>query len=1125
MSLVVANRVQETCTSPGVGAVSLLGDVFQFIPFSSKLSNGDTTFYVIADQFGANWETGLGTYASSGNTIARTTVLSSSNGGALVNFSSGTQNVWNDYPAEYAIYASNNASQVIGQTLISGGAGVSPAWGDATSPPGSPGYYGQFYDTTIQTATLSTVDYLVGCALTSIANGVSISAGIITVANAGVYNFQFSIQLTNPTAAIAETTFWVRYNGVDIADSASTTGVPIKHGGINGQMILSLNQVFNMAAGDYLELWWHSNVAGVLIETLPATTLPTVPQSPGVIFTMLQQAQIGIGYNGLTSATSILIGTGSKTFTTNLTNSQTAFVVGTRVRVAYSVTPADFMEGVVTAFTGTTFTVNVDSIGGAGTFSSWTVSVAGIQGSNGVTSFSGNSTGLTPSTPTTGAITLGGTLAVANGGTGGTTSTGTGSVVLSTSPTFPVAIGTAPFVVTSTTPVTNLNIGGNAGTVTNGVYTTGSYSNPSWLPSVALTTGTITTTPSSSTDIVNKSYADSIASGVNFHAACNYATTVALAANTYNNGTLGVGATLTGNVNGAVSIDSSTPSATQRVLIKNEVTQANNGVYTVTQVGTGLLPYILTRATDYDSSGSGTNEIDQGDMMLVLAGSTNANTSWVQQTPLPIVVGTTALVFLQFAAVQTYTAGTGLTLSTNQFSITNAGTSGTYGSALLIPVITTNAQGQVTSVTTAANPQGTVTSVTGTAPVVSSGGTTPAISMAAATTSVPGYLTAADWTTFNNKGSGSVTSVGWTGGIVSIATATTTPAFTIAGTSGGIPYFSSGTAWATSAVLATSALVVGGGAGAAPSTVTTGTGVLTALGIAVGTAGSFITTTGTAALATSIAGQTTNGVLYQSGSGVTTSTAASTAAGQVLTTATLGGAPTWVTPSGGGFSGGTLTSPLILAAGTATNGTEPLRLQSGTVTTTPAAGTLEFDGTTMFSTAATGNRGVAPSIHYITQTAAYTTPVGTSNTLKQLFNATTNGAMTSSANTTYFFECMFYISAMSGTSTLQFGFLGTAVFSSALYMAIANKAALAVQTASSHTMITNTAKTPTIITASNATATGYAYIYGKITVTTAGTIIPAFALSTAAAAVVNVGSFFKIWEAGSNTELKIGDWT
>ena len=71
--------------------------------------------------------------------------------------------------------------------------------------------------------------------------------------------------------------------------------------------------------------------------------------------------------------------------------------------------------------------------------------------------------------------------------------------------------------------------------------------------------------------------------------------------------------------------------------------------------------------------------------------------------------------------------------------------------------------------------------------------------------------------TSNDAFLGTVTSVSWTGGIVSVATPTTTPAFTIAGTSGGIPYFSSGTAWASSGVLTASRLVLGGGAGAAPT--------------------------------------------------------------------------------------------------------------------------------------------------------------------------------------------------------------------------------------------------------------------------------------------------------------------
>ena len=114
-------------------------------------------------------------------------------------------------------------------------------------------------------------------------------------------------------------------------------------------------------------------------------------------------------------------------------------------------------------------------------------------------------------------------------------------------------------------------------------------------------------------------------------------------------------------------------------------------------------------------------------------------------------------------------------------------TAGTTGSSSLIPVITIDTYGRVTSITTASNPQGTVTSVTGTAPVVSSGGATPAISMAAATASVNGYLTSTDWTTFNNKTSntGTVTSVSGTGtvnGLTLTGTVTTTGNLTLGGT-------------------------------------------------------------------------------------------------------------------------------------------------------------------------------------------------------------------------------------------------------------------------------------------------------------------------------------------------------
>jgi len=235
--------------------------------------------------------------------------------------------------------------------------------------------------------------------------------------------------------------------------------------------------------------------------------------------------------------------------------------------------------------------------------------------------------------------------------------------------------------------VTTLNIG-TLGTSTANISTAN------------ITAGTVATAPVNNTDIVNKQYADAIASGIHFHEAVALATTAALPANTYNNGTSGVGATLTGNANGALSVDSTLTTATERILVKNEVAGANNGVYTVTQVGSAGTPYILTRATDFDTVGTGVDQIDEGDFFLVTSGTANVNTAWVQQTAPPITIGTTAIVFQQFSAPITYTAGTGLSESpAYTFNIANIGTAGTYGSASSVPVITTNAQGQVTGVT------------------------------------------------------------------------------------------------------------------------------------------------------------------------------------------------------------------------------------------------------------------------------------------------------------------------------------------------------------------------------------------------------------------------------------------
>ena len=223
------------------------------------------------------------------------------------------------------------------------------------------------------------------------------------------------------------------------------------------------------------------------------------------------------------------------------------------------------------------------------------------------------------------------------------------------------------------------------------------------ITTATITSGTVASAPVNNTDIVNKAYADAIASGIHFHEAVSLATTAALPANTYNNGTSGVGATLTGNANGALSVDSTLTIPAERILVKNEANGSRNGVYVVTQVGSAGTPYILTRATDFDTVGTGVNQIDEGDFFLVTSGVANVNTAWVQQTAPPITIGTTALVFQQFSAPITYTAGTGLSESPSYtFNIANIGTAGTYGSASTVPVFVTNAQGQVTSVTNTA---------------------------------------------------------------------------------------------------------------------------------------------------------------------------------------------------------------------------------------------------------------------------------------------------------------------------------------------------------------------------------------------------------------------------------------
>ena len=297
--------------------------------------------------------------------------------------------------------------------------------------------------------------------------------------------------------------------------------------------------------------------------------------------------------------------------------------------------------------------------------------------------------------------------------------------------------------------------------------------------SITTTTGTISTSPSGNTDITNKLYVDTVAQGLGPKQACQCGTLANI------------------TLSGLQTIDGYTTLAGDRVLVKNQTTQANNGIY-IASAGA------WSRSADMDVW----SEVS-GAYTVVLNGS-QAETGWVCTSPTTGTIGVTAITWVQFSTVNTYYAGTGLTLSSNTFSITNTGVSAsTYGSASAVPVLTTNAQGQVTSVTNTsiaiANTQvsglGTMSTQNANSVAITGGsinGTTIGGSSAAAITGTTITATSS----FSGSGSGltgtaSGLSIGGnaatatyatTAGSASTATTATTATNLAGGSAGALPY-------------------------------------------------------------------------------------------------------------------------------------------------------------------------------------------------------------------------------------------------------------------------------------------------------------------------------------------------
>jgi hypothetical protein len=180
--------------------------------------------------------------------------------------------------------------------------------------------------------------------------------------------------------------------------------------------------------------------------------------------------------------------------------------------------------------------------------------------------------------------------------------------------------------------------------------------------------------PTLALQAATKQYVDSVAEGLNIQAACRVATTGALTA-TYSNGVAGVGATLTNSgAMAALSIDGVSLSVGNRVLVKNQASTFQNGIYTVTTVGSGAVNWVMTRATDYDTP----SEIDPGDLVPITQGSTLAQSSWMQ-TAAVTTIGTDAITFVQFTTalpVAVANGGTGATTAAGARTNLGAAASG-----------------------------------------------------------------------------------------------------------------------------------------------------------------------------------------------------------------------------------------------------------------------------------------------------------------------------------------------------------------------------------------------------------------------------------------------------------------
>lgn len=296
-----------------------------------------------------------------------------------------------------------------------------------------------------------------------------------------------------------------------------------------------------------------------------------------------------------------------------------------------------------------------------------------------------------------------------------------GDVTVDSTGTFSIAANAVALGTDTTGAYVSHLTGGTGVTITNGTMVetgaptisigqaVGTASNVQFANITATGTVTLAADPGSALQAATKQYVDNVVSGVNFHQAVVAATTGNLAG-TYNNGTSGLGATLTKATSGAIgTIDGVSVSTGNRILVKSQTDAKENGIYTVTAVGDGSTAWQLTRATDADNNPAG--EMANGDFCFVTSGTANGGYGYINSsTTNPIVIGTDNITYAVFNAAQVVTGGAGLAFDGNILNVGTASTgrivvnadnidlaSGVIGSTGTYTSVTVDTYGRVTA--------------------------------------------------------------------------------------------------------------------------------------------------------------------------------------------------------------------------------------------------------------------------------------------------------------------------------------------------------------------------------------------------------------------------------------------